>query len=229
MLRELHIRNYALIERLECQFMPGLNILTGETGAGKSIIIDAVCTVLGGRATVDSIKGGADSALVEACFDVEPDSPVGKLCTDLGYPPEDGLVILTREVNRSGRHRCRLNGRVVPLHILADVGQALVDIHGQHDHQSLLRSETHGDFLDAFIGEEALSLRRQLEAKLGEYRQVLERLTKWKDTLARRASDRELLLHQVEEIEQARLRPGEDEELEQEGASCKMPAPFIEG
>jgi DNA repair protein RecN (Recombination protein N) len=229
MLRELHIRNYALIERLECQFMPGLNILTGETGAGKSIIIDAVCTVLGGRATVDSIKGGADSALVEACFDVEPDSPVGKLCTDLGYPPEDGLVILTREVNRSGRHRCRLNGRVVPLHILADVGQALVDIHGQHDHQSLLRSETHGDFLDAFIGEEALFLRRQLEAKLGEYRQVLERLTKWKDTLARRASDRELLLHQVEEIEQARLRPGEDEELEQERRVLQNASALYEG
>ncbi len=216
MLRELHIRNYALIERLECQFMPGLNIVTGETGAGKSIIIDAVCTVLGGRATVDSIKGGAEGALVEACFEVEPDSPVGRLCTELGYPPEDGLLILTREVNRSGRHRCRLNGRVVPLHILADVGQALVDIHGQHDHQSLLRAETHGDFLDAFIGDEALSLRRRLEARLVEYRQIVDRLHKWQDMLAGRARDRELLLHQVDEIRGARLQPGEDERLEQE-------------
>lgn len=229
MLRELHIRNYALIERLDCQFMPGLNILTGETGAGKSIIIDAVCTVLGGRATVESIKGGEDSALVEACFEVEPDSAVGRLCTDMGYPPEDGLLILTREVNRSGRHRCRLNGRVVPLHVLADVGQALVDVHGQHDHQSLLRSETHGDFLDAFIGEDAFSLRRELEARLGEYRQIADRLTKWKSMLARQASDRELLAHQVNEIEQAGLRIGEDEQLEQEKRVLQNASALYEG
>ena len=229
MLRELHIRNYALIERLDCQFMPGLNILTGETGAGKSIIIDAVCTVLGGRATVESIKGGEDSALVEACFEVEPDSAVGRLCIDLGYPPEDGLLILTREVNRSGRHRCRLNGRVVPLHVLADVGQALVDVHGQHDHQSLLRSETHGDFLDAFIGEDAFSLRRELEARLGEYRQIADRLTKWKSMLARQASDRELLAHQVNEIEQAGLRIGEDEQLEQEKRVLQNASALYEG
>ncbi|MGI6035917.1 MAG: DNA repair protein RecN [Limnochordia bacterium] len=229
MLRELHIRNYALIERLDCQFMPGLNILTGETGAGKSIIIDAVCTVLGGRATVESIKGGEDSALVEACFEVEPDSAVGRLCTDLGYPPEDGLLILTREVNSSGRHRCRLNGRVVPLHVLADVGQALVDVHGQHDHQSLLRSETHGDFLDAFIGEDAFSLRRELEARLGEYRQIADRLAKWKSIQARRASDRELLAHQVNEIEQACLRIGEDEQLEQEKRVLQNASALYEG
>ncbi len=229
MLRELHIRNYALIERLDCQFMPALNILTGETGAGKSIIIDAVCTVLGGRATVESIKGGEDSALVEACFEVEPDSAVGRLCTDMGYPPEDGLLILTREVNRSGRHRCRLNGRVVPLHVLADVGQALVDVHGQHDHQSLLRSETHGDFLDAFIGEDAFSLRRELEARLGEYRQIADRLTKWKSMLARQASDRELLAHQVNEIEQAGLRIGEDEQLEQEKRVLQNASALYEG
>jgi DNA repair protein RecN (Recombination protein N) len=227
-LRELHIRDYALIDRLTCQFTPGLNILTGETGAGKSIIIDAVYAVLGGRCSVESIKGDREQALVEACFEVD-NPPVEELLDQLGYSLEDGLLILTREINRNGRHRCRINGRPAPLHVVSQIGQALLDIHGQHEHQTLLQRETHCDYLDGFIGSQALQLREKIGRLLQEYNQRVTALKKLQQGAQERERQRDFLAHQLAEIEGANLQLGEDEALERERLLLKNTTTLLQG
>jgi DNA repair protein RecN (Recombination protein N) len=220
MLHELSIRNFAIIDDLHLQFGPGLNILTGETGAGKSIIIDAVGLLLGDRAAADWVRAGADLAEIEATFRLPPASDVSeearRLLEEQGLDDPDSpeWVALAREVRLNGRNVCRVNGRSVNLQILGDLAGLLIDVHGQGEHLSLLRPRTHIYLLDRYAG--LVPLRNQVAEQVAGLRKVraeLQRLRQDARTLAQRV---DLLTFQTEEIFQARLRPGEDEELESE-------------
>ena len=215
MLTYLTIRNFAIIDQLELSPSTGFNALTGETGAGKSIIIDAVSTLLGGRAETDQIRDGTEQAFIEGVF-----SPPQALYEDSVLPllQEHGLtdhdrdaLILTREINRGGRNICRVNGRLVTLGVLRQIGQRLVDIHNQGEHLSLLRVRQHIDFLDRYAGLQ--SPRAETAARvhqLHETRSQLGSLLSDERELARRI---DLLKYQVQEIGAAKLQVGEEEEL----------------
>jgi len=219
MLAELHIENFAIIEELHLRFGPGFNVLTGETGAGKSIIVDAVSTLLGGRAETGVIRSGADEARVEGIFLLNKamQEAILPILRRDGLEGEDEeTLILAREIRRGGRSICRVNGRAVTLKVLEQIGQRLVDIHGQTEHLSLLRVREHLDLLDRY--GRLWPLRERVAAKVRELRQVrqeLEGLLRDERELARRA---DLLAYQVREIASANLRVGEEEELESERA-----------
>lgn len=214
MLSELTIHNFVIIDRLHLHFAPGFNVLTGETGAGKSIIIDAVSLLLGGRADVEVIRAGADQATIEGLFllDDETQAVIQPLLEQDGLEGDDPAVLnLAREIRREGRNICRVNGRAVTLKALEKIGQYLVDIHGQSEHLSLLRVREHVDLLDRYGGlwplrEQVAGLVRQLRA----VRQELSTLRRDERELARRV---DLLRYQADEIEAARLAPGEEGEL----------------
>ncbi|MFN7016993.1 MAG: AAA family ATPase, partial [Fimbriimonadales bacterium] len=161
MLHALHIENLAIIDRLEVHFEAGLNALTGETGAGKSILVDALNLALGERADPTLIRAGADKLRVNAVFELPDDPELRALLDELGVEPEEGLLYLSREVHAGGRSGARINGQPVPLSTVQAIGERLVDLHGQHEHQSLLNPSRHLEFLDRWLGEPALSLRAQ--------------------------------------------------------------------
>ena len=148
MLLELNIRNIALIEKLRVEFGPGLNVLTGETGAGKSIVVDSVNLALGERADRELIRTGAEKASVQAVFEVGDNPRVLRLLDEFGLSDEDGLLVISRELSASGRNICRISGSVVPLSQLKQITALLVDVHGQHQHQSLMIPARHLHFLD---------------------------------------------------------------------------------
>jgi DNA repair protein RecN (Recombination protein N) len=207
---ELGISNLAVIDHARIVFGPGLNALTGETGAGKSIVIDAVGLLMGGRADTGMIRSGASGARVEGIFEAS--------AIDLASLEEEGLaaagddvLILARELASSGRNVCRINGRAVPLRMLQEVGERLIDIHGQSAHLSLLRVPEHVELLDRWAG--LGDLRRQATALRGRLRRLDRELADLRGDereLARRA---DLLRHQIEEIGRARLEAGEEDEL----------------
>ncbi len=218
MLSHLSIRNFAIIEHLDLQPSAGFNALTGETGAGKSIIIDAVSLLLGGRADTDHIRAGSEQAVIEGVF--SPPEPLRRqvilpLLQEHGLEDEgEDQLILTREINREGRNLCRVNGRLATLSVLRQIGQELVDIHNQGEHLSLLRVRQHVDFLDRYGG--LLRLREDVARRvqaLHSARSELSRLLQDERELARRM---DLLQYQSEEIAAARLEPGEEEDLDQE-------------
>jgi DNA repair protein RecN (Recombination protein N) len=216
-LAELHIRDFAIIDELQLELAPGFAALTGETGAGKSIIIDAVELVLGGRADTTVVRAGADEAIVEATFRLGPErqaaiAPV--LEREELQGDEDDLLLLGREVRLNGRNVCRVNGRTVTLTLLREVAEGLVDIHGQSEHLSLLRVSQHVNLLDRYA--ELWPLRTQVAQKAAQVRAVrreLADLLRSERELARRA---DLLQFQVDEIEAAALEPGEEETLTEE-------------
>jgi DNA repair protein RecN (Recombination protein N) len=164
MLVELAVEQIAIIERLNLRFEPGLNVLTGETGAGKSILIDALSLALGERAEAEMLRAGAERAQVTAVFDVSASPRLLARMQELGVVPEEGLLYLTRELFAGGRSQARINGRPVPVATLKAVGDLLVDLHGQHQHQSLFHTSEQMRFLDEWCGEEVL----RLKAELGE-------------------------------------------------------------
>jgi DNA repair protein RecN (Recombination protein N) len=214
-LRELRVRNLAVIESLTVPFGPGLNVLTGETGAGKSILIDALTLLLGERAQpAETIRAGAETATIEAVFDAPRKSPVVALLQEHGITVEDGQLVVRRELVRGGRGRVFLNDANTTLALLERLGEALVEVHGQHDHQALLRPARHLDLLDAFAGLGIL--RDRLRQRHEEWRSVsaeLEALrVSARDQVARTAQYRE----SIAEIDAARLRAGEEEELREE-------------
>ena len=215
MLRELRVRNLAVIESLTVPFGPGLNVLTGETGAGKSILIDALTLLLGERAQpAETIRAGAETATIEAVFDAPRKSPVATLLQEHGIMLEDGLLVVRRELVRGGRGRVFLNDANTTLALLERLGETLVEVHGQHEHQALLRSARHLDLLDAFAGLGIL--RDRLRQRHDEWRSVsaeLEALrVSARDQVARTTQYRETMA----EIDAARLRPAEEEELREE-------------
>lgn len=216
MLAELHVRNFAIIDELTLHLGPGLHILTGETGAGKSILVDAVALLLGGRADTEVIRAGADFALVEGTFalDAAAQAEIAPVLAEGGLEDEGDTLILSREVRREGRNICRINGRAVTLRQFQSVGERLIDIHGQGDHLSLLRVQEHINFLDRYAG--LMDARREVADLVHELRRVrreLQELQQDERELARRV---ELLQYQVSEINAAALRVGEEEELLQE-------------
>lgn len=214
MLIELRIQNYALIERLAVRLDPGLNVLTGETGAGKSIIVGALSLLLGERASSDSVRAGADKAVVEGVFDLQDDGAVTAVLTEQGLESEDGLLILRREVSAEGRSRAWINGSAVTAGILGSVGQLLVDLHGQHESQTLLKPEEQREILDAFGGSTELATEvRSAHARLQRARRALEELDARRRTAEQRA---DFLRFQADEIEKAKVQADEDERLEDE-------------
>lgn len=216
MLSELTIANFAIVEKLHLRFVPGFNVLTGETGAGKSIIIDAVGALLGGRVGAEEVRAGTDRAQVEGLFLLQPpaQATLKPLLQENGLEADDETLILAREIRAGGRTIARINGRAVTVRLLRDIGEQLVDIHGQSEHLSLLRTREHLGLLDRYAGLE--SQRWAVGERVHQLRQVrqeLDSLLRDERELARRA---DLLAYQVEEIAAARLQVSEEEELAQE-------------
>ena len=215
MLVSLHVKNLALIQETEVFFGPHLNILTGETGAGKSIIIGSVGLALGGRGDRDLIRTGADYALIELVFQLEKEGQIEKV-KKLDIPiEEDGLVILQRRIMPQ-RSISKVNGETVNARLLKELSGVLIDIHGQHDSQQLLQTKKHLEILDDFAGEEFSRIKREIKKKYQFYRKIQEKLTE--TDLDEREKERQLSLarFEVEEIENASLKAGEDEELEKQ-------------
>jgi DNA repair protein RecN (Recombination protein N) len=216
MLQELHVTNFALIDHLDLSLGPGLNALTGETGAGKSIIIDALGLALGERATGgDVVRTGADRALVEAVFDIsDAAGEVKEKLAELGLESDDDLLMVTREIARSGgKSQCRINGRLMPVSVLKEIGDHLVDVHGQHDHQQLLSADRHIDILDAWGGKTLLTLRSDAAEAYGSLSGLRRELEQLQSDARDRMRLLDLYRFQAEEITNAALRPGEEEEL----------------
>lgn len=223
---DLHIRNFAIIDDLIVNFHSGFNVITGETGAGKSIIIDALGLLLGDRATEEMIRAETDRAEIEATFRLglgTGDNAADDLAAEiyprleaegLDDPDAPNTIVLSREVRRNGRNIARINGRSVNLQLLAEVAGLLVDIHGQGEHLNLLRPKTHIHLLDRYAG--LLPLRRQLAASVRQLHGVRSELNRLRQDARTIAQRLDLLSFQVEEIDSARLRPGEEEELENE-------------
>ncbi|MBR4131450.1 MAG: AAA family ATPase, partial [Oscillospiraceae bacterium] len=208
MLSTLHIENIAVIEAVDIDFAPGFNVLTGETGAGKSIVIDAISAILGERTYRDVIRTGAQKAFVSAVF---ADVPELAWFAENHVPWEPELLV-QRELTADGRNVCRVNGQPVSVSLLRRLGTQLINIHGQHDAQLLFDEENHLRYLDLFARNDA-----ELEAYRGAYeallqvRREIERLSLDEGEKLRRT---EMLRHQIDEIDRAALKPGEDEALE---------------
>lgn len=213
MLCQLSIQNIALIDALNLEFTEGLNVLTGETGAGKSIVIDAMNLALGERADRDLIRAGQDRAVVEALFDASACPSLLPLLEENGVEAEGGQLIVSRTITLSGRNIVRLNGSLIPLSLLRQVTNALVDVHGQHEHQSLLDEGRHLKFLDDYAHEEIAAPAQRVRELFDAYRSVRLRLRGVRQGTKERAQRLDMLRYQVEEIDRARLSPGEEEEL----------------
>ncbi len=213
MLRSLYVRNYALIEEIEVEFESGLNIITGETGAGKSILIDALGLILGERASSEVVRKGADKTVVEGIFYVGGNKKIKKILDENDIEFSDELI-LRREVSAKGQSRCFANDTPISLSVMKEIGNHLVDLHGQHEHQSLLRVETHIELLDDFGGLIGMveEFKKELN-KLEDYYKELDEL-KHKESLLR--EKRELYEFQLREIETINPEVGEVEELEGE-------------
>ncbi|MBI1318227.1 MAG: DNA repair protein RecN [Candidatus Hydrogenedens sp.] len=212
MLETLRIQNFALIERIELDFGPGFNVLTGETGAGKSILIGALQLVLGARASSDVVRQGEQRAIIEMTVKLDELSPaLTDLLAEQELEPEDGRLLLARHVGADGRSKAFAGGRLVPLSILAAIGDELVDLHGQHEHQSLLKSDRQLLLLDAYAGSGALAADvREAVAALRVSEAELEALQQEDRERERRI---DFLRHELAEIQKAAFKPGEDEEL----------------
>jgi DNA repair protein RecN (Recombination protein N) len=228
MLKELRIENFAIIEELEILFAPNLNIFTGETGAGKSIIIDAVEALLGGRVDSSMIRAGEDRANLEGVFEIPPQNKtaIHEILQREELLDDSELVLLGREIRSTGRNIARVNGRTTSTNLLRELGEYLVDVHGQSEHLSLLRVKQHQSLLDNFahaIQAVDPKSNQAIETLIADYaahyqefhalQRELELLQTAEQDAARRA---DLLTYQINEIESARLRPNEEAELQEE-------------
>jgi len=213
MLRELRIKNFAIVDKLKLRlsFEEGLNVITGETGAGKSLVVDAVELVLGGRASSDSVRAGADEAWIEAFFEIK-DSP---LLDSIGIACDDG-VIVKRVISRTGRSRAYINDSLVTIQTLSAFGKDLVDLHGQHEHQSLLSPAVQRGLVDSFGRLDGPV--KEVGKLHGSYRSLLSTITDIKEKARERAQRIDLLRYQIAEIDTAGLQGGEDVGLREEKA-----------
>lgn len=214
MLIELRIRDFAVIDDLTLPLGSGLNVLTGETGAGKSIIVDALALLLGERASSEDVRTGASRALVEAVFDISLDPSMAEQLDEMGIESEDGLLILRREVQSEGRNRAWVNGSPATATTVGMLGAALVDLHGQHDHQTLLRRTAQRDILDAFAGAGAVA--NAVQEAHHAWLEARESLDARRARLGELEAQADFLRFQLEEIQGAKVDPGEEEELDAE-------------
>ena len=218
MLKALSIRNFAIIDDLQIDFSDGFTILSGETGAGKSIILNAVNLLLGSRASADLVRTGAESAELEALFQISADSSVAAIMVDNGYDPAEGLLI-RRLISRSDSNRVYVNGRLATIALLTTITENLASISGQHAHQGLLREDQHLLILDQFGG--LMTLRQQVSDLYHQILPLIDERRRLDAVRQRQDEHLELLQFQKNEITAAGLTPGEDEALEQERLRLK--------
>ena len=213
MLQNLYVKNLALIDETEVEFGPGLNVLTGETGAGKSLLLGSVNLALGGKYSADMLRSGTKSGLVELTFTVEDKETERKLAESDIFP-EDGCVTLSRRL-MEGRSVSRINGETVNMGVLRDVASLLIDIHGQHENQTLLHRKNHLSLLDLFAREETEPLRGKMAGAFGQYRKLLRQSEEAALDEESRRKEASLAEFEVKEIEDAAPVPGEDDDLEE--------------
>lgn len=215
MLQSLHVHNFALLEDAHADFTPGFNVFTGETGAGKSILIDAFGMVLGGRASADYVRSGTEGLWVQAVFDITGEDRLHALLAEHGLEPDDDLF-LKRQISAAGKSRAFINGVQVPLAVLKAIGTQLVDIHGQHENQAFLKPEAAMLLTDAFGGSELAKVRAEYDELYAVYTAAERRLRQ----LEEENTQQDLLLDryawEIKEITEANLKPGEEEGLEEE-------------
>ena len=212
MLLELHVKNLALIERADVEFGEGLNILTGETGAGKSIIIGSVSMALGGKASRDSIRHGADYAYIELVFSVKGEDRLRALRELDTEPTEDGLVMISRKITPS-RSISRINDETVTAARLRQITGLLLDIHGQHEHQSLLYKSKHLEILDAYVKAQTQPAKKKMEEEYKNYCILKKRLSSFEMDHDARLREADFLRFEIQEIEEGNIKEGEEEEL----------------
>ena len=216
MLQSLYLENIALIEKLGIELFPGFNVLTGETGAGKSIIIDAVNFVLGERTSRDLIRNGAARAKVEAVFNLNEGDAAFAALDALGIEYDGNELILSRELSAAGRNACRVNGTLVPVASLKSVSDTLVDIHGQHEHQALLDAENHISYLDAYCHADSLPIIEKIDAIVSRRNELMLKRNSGFSSQREREREMDMLRYQIEEIASANLEVGEEERLSAE-------------
>lgn len=215
MLLSLHVKNFAIIDEIEVYFQDNLNILTGETGAGKSIIIGSINVALGGKISKDIIRKGAEYALVELAFQTESDAIIEKIKSFDLPVDEDGLILVSRKILNS-RSICKINGENVTTNVLKEIAGLLLDIHGQHEHQSLLYKQKHLEFVDQFGKSEIVPIKTKLEVSYKEYAKLKDELAKAVIDDDKRIREMSYLEYEIEEIQNAKLVVGEDIELASE-------------
>ncbi|MDR4888867.1 DNA repair protein RecN [Fredinandcohnia sp. QZ13] len=217
MLAELSIKNFAIIESLSISLEKGLTVLTGETGAGKSIIIDAIHLLVGGRGSVEFVRYGEERAEIEGLFLIEDDNhPCYTKAMEFGIEISEGMVVLRRDISKSGKSVCRINGKLVTISILREFGRTLIDIHGQHEHQDLMNQEQHIYMLDQYGGD---TLKQALQEYLAVYKDFLnvkQRLKSFNENEQELAHRLDLIQFQLNEIGKANLKPNEDVVLTEE-------------
>lgn len=213
MLAELAIKNIAIIESVTVSFQKGFTVLTGETGAGKSIIIDSIHLLVGGRGSSDFVRHGADKAEIEGLFLIEDDHPAIAKCSEFGIEIEEGMLLLKRDIYPSGKSVCRVNGKLVTITILREIGRTLVDIHGQHDNQEMLDEKSHLRLLDEFGGKEIYPALNEYQSIYREYVKIKKDLASLNENEQMMAQRLDLLKFQLNEITNAQLKIGEDEQL----------------
>ncbi|MCI7735733.1 MAG: DNA repair protein RecN [Clostridiales bacterium] len=213
MLLQLSIHHLALIQDMTIDFAPGMNVMTGETGAGKSIVVDAVNLVLGERADRELIASGEAKARVEAVFDIADNEKVQRMLTELELTGDEDMVSISRELTSAGKNICRLNGTIVPLQTLRQVSAQLLDIHGQHEHQLLLDSRNHIGYLDEYASDEIRPLLEENERLYTAWRQAGQKLSRLRKSVSERAQRQDMLAFQLDELRSAHLVEGEEEEL----------------
>jgi DNA repair protein RecN (Recombination protein N) len=216
LLAELSIRNFAIIDALSVSFNKGLTVLTGETGAGKSIIIDAIGLLIGGRGSTEFVRYGTPKAEIEGLFHIKPDHRVYEKCDEVGITINDEMVVLKRDITDSGKSICRVNGKLVTLSVLKEIGQALVDIHGQHETQYLMQPDKHLFLLDSFGDKDFKQELQKYEETYKEYREIKKQLSELSRNEQEIAQRIDLLEYQHEEITGANLQTEEDLKLEEE-------------
>lgn len=213
MLEHLHIKNVALITESDIDLEEGLNILSGETGAGKSMVIDSLNFALGERASSNFLRKGEKMAVVEAVFRVKEQSIFNRLRQNGITVEQDGTILLTRTMNQSGKTICRINGSIVTVSMMKECAEGLMDIHGQHHHQSLLNTAKHIQILDRFCGKELEEVKQKFDVVYKEVKEIEKSLLGLLGEEQQRARKLDLLQFQIEEIAQANLHVGEEEEL----------------
>ncbi|MBT2687031.1 DNA repair protein RecN [Bacillus sp. ISL-47] len=217
MLNEISIRNFAIIEALSVSFEKGLTVLTGETGAGKSIIIDAIHLLVGGRGSAEFVRHGEEKAEIEGLFQLyDPKHPSYKKASEFGIDIEDGMVVLRRDISKTGKSVCRVNGKLVTISTLREIGSTLIDIHGQHEHQELMDETLHLTLLDQFGGNKLSYALAEYQGIYRSYESTLKKLKNLSENEQQMAHRLDLIQFQMDEIQSAQLKINEDEELFEE-------------
>lgn len=212
MLQALHIQNFAIIQELTLDFKQGMTVLTGETGAGKSIIIDAVGLLAGGRGSSEFVRYGEKKCLLEGQFSLNGNKEVAELFEKHAIDSDDQVIMIQREIYTTGRNVCRVNGSIVTIAVLKEIGNALIDIHGQNEHQELMLPESHIELLDQYGDKDLVSAKKQYESLFREYRAVKKEQKNWQYNEQELAQRQDILSFQVQEIGEAELEEDQEEE-----------------